>query len=189
MIAIVVVAGFWVADFVAVGGVGTRVDGQTVWRDVDQIRARFLRTSRLDGEWMIFGGDPGGRKNSLVHATVAGLDVRSARGIASQYPDFHLCKSPGAARAQNLTEAFSYVAANRSARNAMREALRLHGERVAAGGERTCLRVRGSELALQEIRLADGNRDLSGEMLPAFRKTRFVLAEHAEVTDCRALLQ
>jgi hypothetical protein len=191
LIALVVFGALWLTDRVglAPGGAGTRVDGRTVWREADQIEGRFVRSAPLEATWMVFGGDAGGQRNALAHATVAGLDLRHARALAARHPDFHLCSSPGAREAQGLTEVYSLVASTGAVRDAAREAVRQHDERIRRGGERTCLRVRGAHLDLQGARVAADGRDISSEVVPAFRQVRFVLAEEAEVADCGPLLR
>lgn len=170
------------------GDVGTRIEGNTVHRLADEIEGRFQRVGSLEATWMVFGGDPGGQRNALAHATVAGLDLRAAQSIAARYPDFHRCSSPGAGEAQGQTETLAVVAANGLAREAVRDAVRQHDARLRSGGERTCLSLRGATLSLEGARTVEGDHDLSGRLVPAFRRVRFILAEEARVRDCGPLL-
>ncbi|MAG30931.1 MAG: hypothetical protein CL908_08585 [Deltaproteobacteria bacterium] len=169
--------------------VGTEIDGRTVLRTANQIEGRFTRLGVVEETYMLFGGDGQQRRNQLTHATLAGLPIRHARAIAQQYPDFHRCKSPGAPQAQRLTESMNLVAANRSTRGTLIEALDLFEERLQSGGDRTCLRVRGSELVLDSVRIPEEDRDISSDVVPALSRSRFLLAEDARIEDCLPLLR
>jgi hypothetical protein len=169
--------------------VGTQMEGLRVVRSADQIEGRFTRLGLVEETYMLFGGDAQQRHNQLSHATLTGLSMGYARSIAQRHPDFHLCKSRGAPEAQRLAEHMSLVAADRSARATLTRAIDLFEERLSAGGERTCLRIRGSELSLDSVSVPEEGIDLSDEALPAFSKTRFVLAEEASLEECAPLLR
>ena len=172
-------------------GVGTRIEGRKVVRDADQVQASFSKGDSLDEAYMLFGGDAEQRRNSLSHATLAGLASHHARFIAERYPDFHRCSSPGAKPAQQFTEVMSFVAADRAARDTLGEALELFEKRVREGGDRTCIRVRGARLSLDSVQIDTGSgiEDLSDEMLPKFAESNFVLAESVKIEDCQTLLR
>jgi len=196
MLGILVVAGLGLllsngvsTSWLDVRGVGTRVEGREVFRDASQIEARFSVTGSLDDTFMLFGGGIEKHRNSLTHATVAGLAIRHARLIAERYPNFHLCKSPGAPQAQRLTETLSFVAADRAARDTLGEALDLYEERLRGDGERTCIRVTGTPLSLESVRLKQNGEDITREVAPAFAENRLVLAKRVQIEDCRALLR
>ncbi len=92
-------------------GVGTRLEGSSVVRDTSQIETRFARVSSVEDTYVLFGGDAAQRRNQATHASFAGLPLRYAQAIAGRHPDFYMCKSPGAAEAQRLTESVNVVAA------------------------------------------------------------------------------
>jgi hypothetical protein len=170
-------------------GVGTRVDGREVVRDMGEAEARFSVVGSADAAYMLFGGQVAPRRHSVVHATVAGLPIQHARLIAASYPDFHLCKSPGAPQAQRFTENLSLLAANRGARDALAEALDLYHARIGGDGERTCIQVAGAPLDLESVRLRDGSRDFTDQVARALARERIVLAERVQILDCRELLR
>lgn len=169
--------------------VGTTIEGRRVLRTADQVEARFTRLGAIDDTYMLFGGDARQRKNQITHAHLAGLRIGHARSIAVRHPDFHLCKSPGAAEAMRLVQPMDFVAADRASRATVVRALDLFEDRLRSGGERTCLHVRGAELALESVRIPEMNEDMTDEMRPAFAQSRFVLVEHASVEDCQPLLR
>ncbi len=169
-------------------GIGTRVDGSQVVRDAGPLEARFSRIGALDDTYMLFGGDMMRPRNSLTHAFLAGLPIDDARAIAADHPDFHLCKSAGAPRAQERTRSLNLVAADRAARSALEEAVDLYRERLQENGERTCIRVQGAPLNLESVHLEGGGADVTAEVTRAFGKAELVLAERVDLQDCAALL-
>jgi hypothetical protein len=170
-------------------GVGTSVDGRQVVRDAGQLEATFSRFGTLDDAYMLFGGDANEHRNSLTHGIFAGLPIRHARLISARYPDFHMCKSPGAREAQSLTEDLTVVAANRAARSGLEEAIRLFHQRIRGDGERTCVRVSGAPLQLDSVRVKQNDEDITHQVKQAYARSNLVLAERIEVEDCQALLR
>ena len=170
-------------------GVGTKIQGREVIRDADQLEARFSVVGSLHESYMLFGGDVQQRRNSITHATAAGLPIRNARSIASTYPDFHMCKSPGAKQAQQHTQSLSFVAADRAALNALVEAVDLFEERIGTGGERTCISVTGAPISLESVKVVENGADLTRDVAPAFNQTKLVLAQSVQIQDCQSLLR
>ena len=125
----------------------------------------------------------------MSHATMAALPMRHARVIHARYPDFHMCRSPGAARARDFTESMSFVAMDGTARDTLAETVKLHGERVRNGGERTCVSIDGAGLLLESVRDREDGHDMTGELPPLLRQIDFYLAERVELADCAALLR
>lgn len=172
-------------------GVGTRMEGREVVREVDRVTARFTKVGSLDESYMLFGGDAAQRSNQINHATVAGLATHHARFIAERYPDFHMCSSPGASQAKRLIEPMSIVATNRAAVSELQRALELFEERLQSGGERTCVHVVGAPMTLDSVHLDLGEtrEDITGEFAAMAEQAAFVLAESVEIEDCQTLLR
>jgi len=170
-------------------GVGTKIEGREVTLDADQLEARFRTAGTLQESYMLFGGDAKQRRNSLTHVTAAGLPIRNARAIASVYPDFHMCKSPGAKQAMQHTQTLSFVAADRAALNTLIDALELFEERLGSGGERTCISVAGAPLALESVHVEENGADITREIAPMLEQSKLVLAQSVQIQDCRSLLR
>jgi hypothetical protein len=170
-------------------GVGTTVQGREVIRDADQLEARFSMVGSLHESYMLFGGDVQQRRNSITHATAAGLPIRNARSIASTYPDFHMCKSPGAKQAQQHTQSLSFVAADRDALKTLVEAVDLFEERVRSGGERTCISVTGSPISLKSVVVVENGAALTRDVAPMLNQSKLVLAQSVQIQDCQSLLR
>jgi hypothetical protein len=186
-------AGWFLLNIIGVSidprGVGTEIQGREVIRDADDLEARFNAIGSLRESYMLFGGDAQQRRNSIVHATAAGLPIRNARSIASVYPDFHMCKSPGAKQAMQLTQNLSFVAADRAALNALVDAVDLFEKRLGAGGERTCIGVSGAPISLKSVHLVENDADITRDVAPALNEFKLILAQSVEIQDCQSLLR
>lgn len=170
-------------------GVGTRIEGRTVILDADQLEARYSVVGSLHESYMLFGGDVQQRRNSVTHATAAGLPILNARAISAVYPDFHMCKSPGAKQAMQHTKTLSFVAADRAALNTLVDAVGLFKERLQTGGERTCISVTGAPLALDSIVVVENGADITRDVAGAIDQTQLVLAQSVQIQDCQSLLR
>ncbi len=170
-------------------GVGTKIQGREVILDADQLEVRFSMVGSLQESYMLFGGDTQKRRNSITHVTAAGLPIRNARSIASIYPDFHMCKSPGAKQAMQNIQDLSFVAADRTALNTLIEAVDLFKERIGTDAERTCISVIGAPISLESVKVVEDGADLTRDIAPALKKTKLVLAQSVQIQDCQSLLR
>ena len=181
-------AGYFLLERIDSDGQGPRLEGGQVVVETEQLEARFSRLGAVSESFMLFGGSDDRAANSLTDATLATLAIRHAQLIHQTYPDFHKCKSPGAPRAQRLTQTTSFIGADGDAESALVEAVDLHRRRVRASGDRTCLTVSGEELALDSVRGKADGTDLTGQVGRAYQGRTFYLARSVEVPDCRRLL-
>ena len=168
---------------------GLRTEGRTVRLDTQDLEVCFTRLTALSDSFMLFGGNATQVRNSFTHAIVAALAIDEARLISARYPDFHLCKSPGAANAKRLIQTLSFVGASSGTRRTLAKAVDLHLERVRSGGIRTCLTIAGAELALDSIRLKENAADITEQVRSKLDSTRLILVESAEIVDCEPLLR
>lgn len=157
--------------------------------DTKDFEVRFARTAGLCDSFMIFGGNNDQHENSFTHAILSGLPISHAREISQSYPDFHMCKSPGAKRAQRLTETLSMIGANGRAKRALIDVVSEHGKRVSSGGERTCVRMSGSGLELDSVRLKANGDDVTRDIARLHSRSRFYLADEVRLVDCQSLLR
>ena len=170
-------------------GVGTKIQGREVIRDAGQLEVRFNRVGSLRESYMLFGGDAQQRRNNITHVTAAGLPIRNARSIASIYPDFHMCKSPGAKQAMQDIQNLSFVAADRASLSALVEALDLFEERLGNGGERTCISVAGAPITLKSVKVVEDGTDLTSDIASALNQTELVLAQSVQIPNCQSRLR
>lgn len=164
------------------------LDGSQLVVQTEDLEARFDRVGTFDESYMLFGGSDGEMKNSFGNVFVSGLAVRHAALIAQRYPDFYMCKSPGAAQAQRLVEDMAWIASDGSTRGTLRKALALYQKSLRSGGEQTCLAVSGERLMLGSVKHRDQGFDLTHEVGSGLRGTDFYLVTEAELAHCKSLL-
>ncbi len=170
-------------------GPSVTVAAGAIVRDTGQLEAHFQRRGALSGAYMIFGGNIDRKlPNSFSDITLAALSIDDASHIHSRYPDFHKCKSAGASMAQRKTRTLSLVTGSEEAFDALEESLELHSERLQGNGDRTCVALEGNEISLSSVTLKETGSDISADVVPTFRNTRFFLVEDAQLADCRTLL-
>jgi hypothetical protein len=168
---------------------GPHIQGREVVVETRDMEVRFTRGAAFSEAYMVFGGTNAELRNNVSDALLATLAMRHASLIHQRYPDFHLCKSPGAAQAQRYIESMNFIGTTRSARRAVREAVDVHAERIRSGGERTCISIAGAALSFDSVSLKDDGRDVTGEFGPALQLNPYYLAEEAELVDCASLLR
>jgi hypothetical protein len=186
---LLIAAGYWLMNTLGVSGLGPRVDGRHLVIETSDLELRFSRMGDLSESFMVFGGNNDQPKNSMTHVTLSALAMPHVRTIHQSYPDFHKCKSPGAPQAQRLTETMSLIGADRGAQSALIDVVNLHKKRVGGGGERTCVTLTGAQLDLDFVRLRHDGTDITREVRPALRRTRFYVADEVEILDCQLLLR
>ena len=184
---ILATAAYYVIDWIDVSA-GLRVEGRQVVVETQDLEVRFTRGAAFSEAFMIFGGTNAGMRNSVSDALLSTLAMRHASLIHQRYPDFHLCKSPGAAQAKRYIEASNFIGTTRNARRAIREAVDVHAERIRGGGERTCILIAGAALSFDSVSLKEDGRDVTGDFGQALQLNPYYLAEKAELVDCAALL-
>ena len=134
-------------------------------------------------EWiMLFGRgtDP------LSDVVLVGIEIRDARALYRRYPDFHMCKSPGAAKAQALVRSMHLVAPDPAMRRALVDAVKLSGKRLRNKGERVCVGVEGKNLAVNSMRYKPDGTEVT------YKSSDFDdyhLVERVQVRDCGSLLR
>lgn len=171
------------------GSTGVVENGREVVFTTDTLEVRFTSGSALDDEFVVFGGKEMPRGSSLTHALVSGLPGDQARSIASRYPDFHLCKSPGAAAAKRFIRGMNFVASTTSARDALGDALDRHTEGIRSGGERSCVHVKGVSLDLESVTVRETGDDMTPQIRDFMRQSPIYLAREASVVDCESVLR
>jgi hypothetical protein len=185
---ILATAAYYVIDRIDASA-GPRVEGRQVVVETQDLEVRFTRGAAFSEAFMVFGGTHADMRNNVSDALLSTLAMRHASLIHQRYPDFHLCKSPGAAQAKRYLEAGNFIGTTRSARRAVREAVDVHAERIRGGGERTCISIAGAALSFDLVSLKEDGRDVTGDFGQALRLNPYYLAEEAELVDCAALLR
>jgi hypothetical protein len=158
-------------------------------RHTDDFDVRFTQQETLADAFMIFGGHVDRKlSNSFSDYSLGALQIGDAAQIRQKYPDFHLCKSPGAKLAQNKIRTLALIMENPQVAEVVETSIELHSERVRQGRERTCLALRGRALQPAAVTLRENDRDISSDILPKLGRLQYYLIDGAELRDCLSLL-
>jgi hypothetical protein len=158
-------------------------------RQTDDLEVLFNPQESLYETFMIFGGHVDRKlRNSFSDYSMGALEIGEATLIQAKHPDFHLCRSPGATLAQSKIRNLTLVMENPQAAEIVEDSIELHNERLAEGGDRTCIELRGNRVEPVTVRLREDGTDISQDILPKLRNLTYYLIEGAEIRDCRTLL-
>jgi hypothetical protein len=158
-------------------------------KHTDDLDVRFIQQETLVDSFMIFGGHVDRRlTNSFSDYSLGALEIGEAALIRQKYPDFHLCKSPGAKLAQQKIQNLALIMETPQVAEVVEDSIALHSERLQQGGERTCLELRGHALEPAGVILRESNEDISADILPKLRNMHYYLIDGAEIRDCLSLL-
>jgi hypothetical protein len=160
-------------------------EGNVMTVTAGDLEGRLLAEEDYAGTLMLFGGTELPHRNAISPLFLAALDVVDAGPIYAQFPDFHLCNSPGAELAKPLVQDVNIIPSNRATRTSLVNALREFRQNLRAGGERVCMAVSGRSARLLAVRIPAHDIDITRE----FPDQLYLLVSDAEKVDCRAVLE
>ena len=162
--------------------------GSNVVLEARDFDIHFSEIGDLSEWFMLFGANENRGNDNLSHVWLSGIEIRDARMLYRSYPDFHMCKSPGSAKAQALLKRLNLVATDPGTRSALVDAVNLFEKRLRSKGERVCVGLEGKRLSLDSIRDRPDGTDIKLRFR-GFDRTDFYLAERVQVRDCGSLLR
>jgi hypothetical protein len=155
----------------------------------DDFKVYLTQSESIFDTFMIFGGHLDKRlQNSISDYSFGALEIDEATAIKRKYPDFHLCKSPGASIAQRKIQTLSLIAENQETADILEDTIALHDERLSEGGERVCVELRGYQVEPSSILLKENDMDISEDVIPSLRNMAFYLISGAEIRECQTIM-
>lgn len=165
------------------------ISNEQIIKDKQDLKATFSLIDSYYSSYMIFGGNADHKlRNSFSDFSLAALPIEMASSIAQQYPDFHMCKSPGASMAQGKIQTLSLIAKNNQVANVLEEVLSLHNESIYDDGERVCIELEGSSIEPEKMIHKDTNTDVSKDVIPSLSNLDYYFIESASIVECTSLL-
>jgi hypothetical protein len=150
---------------------------------------QFTQQATLVDTFMIFGGHiDRNLPNSLSDYSLGALEIGDAVQIQQQYPDFHLCKSPGAKIAQQKIRNLALITETQEVAELVEDAIELHSERLEQGNELTCIELRGQHMEPVSVMLREHGEDISKDILPKLSNMQYYLIDGAEIRDCLSVM-
>jgi hypothetical protein len=155
----------------------------------DDFKVYLTQTENIVESFMIFGGHLDKKlHNSISDYSFGALEINEAAAIKRNYPNFHLCKSPGATIAQRKIQTLSLIAENQEASDILEDTVALHDERLYEGGARVCVELRGYQVEPTTILLKENDMDISNDIIPSLRNMAFYLISGAEIRECQTIM-
>jgi hypothetical protein len=127
------------------------LDGDLVLEHERDYTATYRRGEPYEKTLMLFGGEQVEEANALSNAYIFGLDKADALMLAQKYPDFSQCSSPGGMEASMYIVSYDLVPATCEVYDLLVKALQQYTKNLAAGSDRTSLRLEGAPLQLESV--------------------------------------
>lgn len=143
------------------------IDGDVVTEHEANFTARYRIGQRYTKTVMLFGGEAIAAEDTLGNAYVLGLDKSDAMMLAQEYPDFHLCSSPGGDAAAAHVFPYDFVPASCDVYERLIAALDQFRLNHRAGGDRTSIRFEGAPLELIDVVQNDNGADVTDQVTTA----------------------
>lgn len=169
-------------------GSGPTLTGEEVVVATQQLDVHFSRGETFMETCMVFGGLHMTQKNAISKVTLSALSMEDAIPIYAEYPDFHKCASPGAARAKRAIYQMNIVPANSDVLDVLKKVLSEHAKSIRQGDDRVCVRLEATELEMTAAIVREADKDIMDELPPQAR-TDYYLVESAEIIDAMTALQ
>ena len=167
---------------------GPNVTEDRVVVEAGQLDVHFKRGGRtFSNTYMIFGGMEMNHSNAFCKITLAGLDIRTARTIAAQYPDFYMCKSPGARLAQRAVQDFEIVPADSKVLKALKKSISMHKKSIEQGGDQVCVKLEGEVLRLTSVIARELNEDITSQLPPQVHRDYYLVTSAKVINGKEAL--
>ena len=147
----------------------------------------FARGKPFASTYMIFGGIETNQSDAISKVTLSGLNVRTARSIYARYPDFHLCKSPGAPLAQKAIRQLDIVPANAEVTKILRKTFGEYQTGTVQSDRRVCVGLEGEVLKLTSAIVRGVNEDITDKLPPQVHHEYFFV-KSAQIIDSRKAL-
>jgi hypothetical protein len=174
--------------FVNCGGEsGPTVTDNEVIVETGTLDVHFSRVKPFAQTYLIFGGIEMKQSDAFTKVSLSGLEVDIARSIHARYPDFHLCKSPGASLAQKALRQLDIVPADSEVMEVLRKTLADHQTSIGEGGKRTCVRLGGEVLKLDSAIVRQNSQDITNELPPQMHH-EYYFVKSAEMVDAQQAL-
>jgi len=116
-----------------------------------------------------------------------GISMADLRPVYRAYPDFYMCKSPGAPRAQKAMQPMNIIAADSSVLEALNEAVSEFNNSRGKGIDRVTVYLEGVKLEMTAAIARKAGQDILNR-LPQQQRSDYFLVEYAEIVDAQAAL-
>jgi hypothetical protein len=153
--------------------------------DVD---AYFELHEEFSETYMLFGANRETHETAFNEFRLFVISMADLRPIYRAYPDFYMCKSPGAPKAQKAMQPMNIIAADSSVLEALNEAVSEFNNSPGKGIDRVAVYLEGVRLEMTAAIARKADKDILGR-LPQQSRSNYILVEYAEMVDVQAALE
>ena len=118
--AVVIARGYWQRS--AKEAVAFTEDNE-LYVEAGDVDAYFELLESFSETYMLFGATPTTYKEAFNEFWLHAISMADLRPIYREHPDFYMCKSPGAPRAQKAVQTMNIITADSSVLEALNEAV------------------------------------------------------------------
>ena len=148
----------------------------------------FERVEGFTDTYMVFGGSDNSQTDIINKIWISGIPIDKAISIYERYPDFHECKSLGAASAQNALLDFRIIPADSEVLNILKNAISQYERNFRNDGDRIFVKLEGEVLKMTSIINRKWNADVM-DQFPAQMKHGYYLVKSAEIIEARIVFE
>lgn len=183
--AVVVLRGYWQRS--AKEAVAFTEDNE-LYVEAEDFDVYFELLEPFSETYMLFGGNRETHKAAFNEFWLAAGSVADLRPIYRAHPDFYMCKSPGAPRAQKAVQTMHIITADSSVLEALNEAVSEFNNRIGKDSERVAVYLEGVKLQMTAAIGRQANEDML-DRLPQQSRSNYFLVEYAEMVDAQTALE
>ena len=148
----------------------------------------FESHEKFSETYMLWGAKRETHKAAFNEFFLDGISMADLRPIYRVYPNFYMCKSPGAPRAQKAMQPMNIIAADSSVLKALNEAVSEFNNSPGEGIDRVALYLEGVKLEMTAAIFRKADEDIL-DRLPHQARSNYFLVEYAEMVDAQAALE
>ena len=146
------------------------------------------RERDFSDSYMVFGASDDSRSDLRHKIWISGIKLEDAMSIYERYPDFHKCKSPGAAEAQNKTLSLRIIPASPEVLDTLKIAVSQFERNLKNDGDRIFVELGGELLILNSAIWREHDWEAI-DQLPSQIRGAYYLVESAEIREAQVVLE
>jgi hypothetical protein len=183
--AVVITRGYWQRS--AKEAVAFTEDNE-LYVEAGDLDLYFELLEEFSETYMLFGATRTTFKEAYNEFWLAAGSMTDLRPIYQQHPDFYMCKSPGAPRAQKAVKTMKIITADSSVLEALNEAVSEFNNNRGKGIDRVTVYLEGVRLEMTAVIAREADEDML-DRLPQQQRSDYFLVEYAEIVDAQAALE
>jgi len=148
----------------------------------------FERDRDFSDIYMVFGASDHSRVDNIDTISISGIELEDAMSIYERYPDFHKCKSPGAAVAQSKLLDIRIIPANPEVLDTLNNAVSQYERNLKNDGDRIFVELGGERVILTSAIWREHDWEAI-DQIPSLLRGAYYFVESTEITEAKIVLK